>query len=478
MDNAQWIGRCFGLLELSLDWIPGLHALLAAKIFNEPHALGLALLLGNLPAAKVLLSSLVNLFQYPVLEYAMAANDEAQTVVIDEITKRRMELRELARAWLTQKDQIVLGIDLNKLPDSNAAAVYHRLSSSGIDVPASLNPQNRSLWKINTFETIRIESPTQPTAFFEKLLASGFKDFDESHSPDCGRTPLMWYVQHLAHNPQDQKALAIALWLLNRGVCLKQEDMSPPSILFCAALLFDYDLRWDGQLRRGVSDFVRLSVSLGDPLLTDSCNCFCSEHGCLCTSVFLDCEKRPPGFIWHWSWNVTTRADLDRKLFAWFSSCDLSGSQRSIYINHAVRLEAFKRLGLVHTCCTTDHSCWNTDSELQVVDSELQDEHWELKEQLKLIMEAFGRFQTSFDGSELDLLNHWWAKLDAILPDLQPKSRCRWDHASSADSQDTGMSWAEQADLEAQTLFESGYDGLDFTEVINLHFREYLSSFA
>ncbi|KAI5468038.1 hypothetical protein BGZ63DRAFT_450072 [Mariannaea sp. PMI_226] len=470
VDKSRWSTRNLSPLDMSLGWLPGLSALLVAEIPDQVPAIGLALLLDELPAAKVLLSKVIDPSECRILECAVNSSDEAQVLVIEEITRRRLELRALALEWLTSTDQRKLEVHPKKSLDSNAAAVYQRLRSNGIDVPTSLDPQ-RSLWKIIASE-VAGASPCRATAFFEKLVASGFEDFDAPDHLCHQETTLMWYCKRARWN-SNQRKLDIILWLLKRGAkCWNRENTWAPSILFYAARLRGSAIYFEHHSSQNcISEITRLAAVVDDPLLTDSCDCACSNHGCLASRAIFAGVEIPYRRFWYYISQLTTRAVLDEDLLEWLNSCHLDRAQREVFLNDAVRLEVFERLGLVHTCCRA-----KMGSEKQDDDSELEEPNTEMEEHLDLIIEAFGRFQSLSTGPESDLLTQWWRKLDSILPDLEPEARCNYHDRSWNGSEDSTDLQVSRVELEEKALLASGYGGMDFTEVIKLHFREYLSS--
>lgn len=113
----------------------------------------------------------------------------------------------------------------------------------------------------------------------------------------------------------------------------------------------------------------------------------------------------------------------------------------------------------------------------------LQDEESELEKQLNLIMKAYPRMRETYPGSFEGFWERWWQTLDDILPDLLPEERCR---SGGCLYNDLPMSSLEvekrkveidekRTRREKEALENSGYFGLEFTDVIRLHFKEYLA---
>lgn len=86
----------------------------------------------------------------------------------------------------------------------------------------------------------------------------------------------------------------------------------------------------------------------------------------------------------------------------------------------------------------------------------------------------------TYSGSLEDFWEWWWQTLDAILPDLLPIERCKYatnDLRSlyPLEEEEALQKIDEKrARREKEALRNSGYLGLEFTEIIRLHFKEYL----
>lgn len=148
----------------------------------------------------------------------------------------------------------------------------------------------------------------------------------------------------------------------------------------------------------------------------DVCRCFCSVAGCLPSRLFLQSR----GFRTLYRLRIH-RAVLDERLFLWFELCRLSEEQKARYVEDAVRLEAFTRLGMTHTCChLSDESVWTFNRSHKYTSDdikEIQFEECELKGHLDLIMAAYRCFSKGFENWNAGL-SKWWILLGGILPDL------------------------------------------------------------
>jgi len=481
-------------LEAAMFWPPGFDALLSARVNNTAQALETALYFKNRSSVEALIRSGVSLDQAEVLHSAIGSSDDCQALVIDELKKRRDQLRDLASQWLTRTEQQELGYDPGKTLDSRAFVIYCQLRSRGIPVPEGLNPGATPLFFVGSWPSTfypSLQKPREKTFFFEKLLAAGFTDLDEGNPEDSQVTPLLSIAHSFMETcgtpgTLDTIIAAELLWLVKNGAsCEFAGERSSPNLLFY--LLSPFVNLWFARATDIIKENLALLrhllghvTSCCDPMQPDSCQCFCSPGGCLPVRQLACCGG--PCFHYQCGWAGRNRQELDQGLLAALEACGMDGSPRAIYIERTVRLETFERLGMAHTCCSLsnyDPLARRIPFRSQSVREELQDEDAGLKEQLELIMEAFAQFQSTFSGSEAELLAHWWGKLDMILPEQDPADRCRGlvsreKEAASGDERSEKRQ-NERAALEERSLQENGYAGKDFIDVISLHFQQYLA---
>lgn len=286
----------------------------------------------------------------------------------------------------------------------------------------------------------------------------------------------------------------ICRWFLSNGASTHDLDKHRPNLLFFLARFVGLDDWHDDRFyQHRVRPKGYSSIDLQDdqqiwnPALEDSsadqkdtCQCPCSVEGCLPSRLFLEPDKMD--FDYSWCYDVRVpRYVLDMRLLRWLQLCQLSDEQKARYVEDAVRLEVFERLGMTHTCCVVaaNHRAddaqsvgpWSEDAD------EIRSEESELEAHLNLIMEAYASFSRTIEVWDADWVG-WWKLLDGILPDLSglsdPK---RFDYLGKEDLEyeikfrEMGH---ERAVLEAATLKFNGYDALDFMVVIRLHFSKYL----
>lgn len=115
--------------------------------------------------------------------------------------------------------------------------------------------------------------------------------------------------------------------------------------------------------------------------------------------------------------------------------------------------------------------------------NQLQEEDSELAEQLELILQAYKNSRKKYAGDLKDFWKFWSHKLDEILPELTPQQRCR-QHCLSGEGYSENRyskSYSEEREwhydrtkIEEEALTKMGYSGLDFIDVIKLHFADSL----
>ncbi len=449
-------------LELSLRWRPGFTALLHTGVGSRERALELALLIGSLEPVTELLADGTDIFAGDILCCALEATDECQTLVVASLAERFR--RNVATSDRQKEDDDVLDLPVTSGPP-------HHVS--------------RRLWGAQGLpgRPFSHQNQCSPLSFFDKLYEAGFKDLDAISGLIADATPLLHHLTIFLESEDQRRgatSLELALWLMKKGATQHfSGEQLWPNMLFYLAMAFcpctlsepsDICNRFDL-----LTELTRVSADICNPLRRDSCRCWCSRNGCLCSSMLLRYHAslhalRRSSPLTH----CPTRASLDRRFFMWMRLCGLTRGERQDCIEDAVRLEIFERLGLAHTCCSAR---FQTLGSLRYVGrrptpheqrQDLQDDDAELSLQLELMMAAFQTFQWRFCGSDQEMLAKWWAELEGILPGFQPRERCV--------ERPTPEMLERRSTLERNALEKSGYGDMDFMDVIKKHFGEYLPS--
>lgn len=166
-----------------------------------------------------------------------------------------------------------------------------------------------------------------------ELWAHGFRAIDVTDAEGC--TPLLLACSPLSSGGE------IICWFLEKGAAaLDFNRLGIRSCLHAMAVShqergcsFVYE-RYDGPLER-------LNKACG-PMLTDSCNCYCSSGGCLPPNLLLKRRKQE-------NWKAKSC-----ELNTWFDLSNIYSGDREVCCSEACRLEIFERLGMAHTCCHFD----------------------------------------------------------------------------------------------------------------------------
>ncbi|MCJ1236848.1 hypothetical protein MMC14_004830 [Varicellaria rhodocarpa] len=169
-------------------------------------------------------------------------------------------------------------------------------------------------------------------------------------------------------------------------------------------------------------------------------------------------------------------------LETWLGLCRLDEAQSGFYYEEACQLEVFDLLGMAHTCCAYKGLEARLPEESR---EQLREEDEDLKAQLGLIMQAYRKGVKRHVGDLKEFWINWMQKLNEILPELAPEERCRRrclnfpeyrDYKLCADYSEKETKWHyHRSEIEEKALTKNGYSGLDFLDVNQLHFADYLS---
>ena len=328
------------------------------------------------------------------------------------------------------------------------------------------------------------------TQLLDTLYASGDTAIDLKNRNQ--ETPLLYRLSRLRNCFSDFVPEGM-MWFLERGASPNFDAPNCwPNVYFYYPLAISSNMTSLDRL----DSLPVLCRSLCDPLRTDGCQCYCSSQGCLSLHLTWTCKMSEDHRNWHYRNCIgRTRIELE-SLKDWARITGVQRCQMVILCAETCRREIFDRLGMAHTCCRIGLSWKRTNRELfglnpglfhRVLFSDdererLQDEDGELKKQLNMIMKAYARMHEISSGNLEEFWEWWWQTLDEILPDLLPEERCRAGIRHSEDYEALIYEQERQQEIrekraqrEEDTLKNNGYSGLDFIDVIRVHFQDYLS---
>lgn len=411
-----------------------------------------------------------------ILNAASYASDQIQRLVIEALKYQRLALRRLGLTYLPLDIQRDVGLHRAQPLDFAALETASLLANSGVEVPKHLSPSLPSVYHFDCFRRM------PNLNFFDKLYAAGFTEIDatDQAAPNLHEENSMTPIQtHFANgiyliftsDSSWEHMMVTVGWFLQK--CAPTYFRQPrfwPNVLFSIAI----GIQPAGNgIRDCITTLLSLALRSCDPNQQDICNCFCSSGGCLPSRSFLHCKipRKYHHVVIRYDYRMVkgcpkrTRQNLDRSLISWLDICtgSLDEGQRQEYLNDAVRLEVFDRLGMTHTCCELGdeffrpkkpHLIRKSPDEIHVIQKEEED----FLQQLELIMETFEAFCEKWtatnheilDGCQL-MLDQWWGMLDEILPDLV-EDRCFHRYP-----REWGVSEAEyrmqQAEFEERVVF-------------------------
>lgn len=498
--------------QLALDWQEGIEELLT-KFSPTSADIEFAIHVDtplSLKMLKVLWHRMRGSLDHDsVFEILLKASVSAQNQVIELMQQSRLKLRQFAMLSLNDDEKDKLCLTSQCAADWRTSEVWATLIRQGCGVPLRYEPMPKdflfSLLRGSGFresvfqQSVPLDGETTRSVseLLQRYCDMGFLEVNcqrirekKPYRMQGMETPFLAFLETYASRFSFDKGFAwlprfteICLWFLNNGASAQDFEDCQPNLLFFLARFIAVWRSWrsrhdDDELRYRIDLYRQRNLWMTalercSADQSDACQCFCSVAGCLPSRLFL----QPEGPHDYLSW--TPRAILDKRLFLWFELCQLSEDQEARYVEDAVRLEVFTRLGMTHTCCAHAKEIGHGISWIRKLKSddikEIQLEESELKDHLHLIMEAYVSFSKDFKDWDA-ALSKWWITLGGILPDLSGLSRPSRFHFWIKGEYERAMHNAEQerAALEAQTLQSNGYEGMDFMDVIKLHFCKYL----
>lgn len=492
--------------QLAMDWQEGIEELLT-KFSPTTRDIELAIYIDtplSLKILRIMWHRMSGPLDYKsIFELLPETSDRARNQILELMQESRLRLHQFAMVSLNDSEQDRLCLKSQSAADWNTSEVWATLIRQGCGVPLRYKPIQKDFLfcLLDYFRALKHffrrspqngETTRYSSELLQKYCDTGFLEVDchrfqtdptRRDRPTAGQTPFFAFLESFnGHDIYEGGASSprfneICLWFLNNGASAQDfGDFRPNLLFFLARFISSHSLSQDGNGSSGHPESNRQRELWATALercsadQSDACQCFCSVVGCLPSREFL----QPHGFGYR-----DSRAVLDMRLIMWFELCQLSDEQEARYVEDAVRLEVFTRLGMTHTCCVPPEGCWRKASQFHEFDSDevkdIQFEESEVKCQMDLIMEAYRSFSMGFEDWSAGL-SRWWTLLEGVLPDLSDViTHCRQDFESE-EEYEHAVHDAEQdrAALESQTLQSNGYGGMDFMDVIKMHFGEYL----
>lgn len=383
------------------------------------------------------------------------------------LMREREKLQTVARANLLDHRDFSQELEQNRVLDASAIDVWNEMKEKGISLPEELHPGPLPSVYYVVDTGCRIE-------FLNELYGAGFKAIDGG--PNRFLTPLLNLLIRQVWGWSNGGSLVE--WFMHKNASLDFSfDWSFPTALFYFAIAHSQSLRGNRttHTKTFLKDLVPLATSLCDPLLIDSCSCYCSSQGCLPAHKFWSCNLYTKD---HQGCLSINKSLLDLNLEIWTQLCRLESSQIKMYYAEICRLEIFDRLGMAHTCCGyVDSEAIRLVTMKTENQSQLREEDVHLVEQLNLLMKNYNRLEIAHKGNFREFWRLWWARVDRILPELTPVERCRSRglHRSSKDFMTSLRETAkllseDRCKIEEIALKENGFDGMKFKDVIDKHF--------
>ncbi|KAJ2896867.1 hypothetical protein MKZ38_005119 [Zalerion maritima] len=447
---------------------------------------------------------------------------QMRQLIVQELLNRRQDLLRLALIHLPSSLMQEIHPNCSTALDAGAPKAFEELIARGIPVPTRLDPGTETIY---TWFLIRC-----PSGGFDLACAlweSGFVDIDAPSSYGC--TPLRWMCEKVVGGTAAEERAQFELieWLISRGADPTfggpSSSCPMPTVLFWAAFSFENtrdlsygQLFWDWDadipLHLNGNDLFKnlppLSASVPtiylqeakscreqwttvakaalvrcNPLRTDNCDCYCSTRGCL-TLHKIPLVKLAPDRTGSGEWLAKSWADIKATTKTWIEALGLDASQKSFYTEAATRLEVFQRLRMTHTCYRQN---WNTINSFKGDIAGIQEEEGDLSAQLDVVMQAYETFSSRCRGNHYEVWDQWWVMAALVLPPLEPFDRARlyippdlmllYNYGFSRSLYQCQIFADADEDLarrDTEFFVGTEYEGLDFMEIIERHFAEYL----
>lgn len=396
---------------------------------------------------------------------------------IDALRQRRQGLKQIALQHLTNRELHQFHLNDDAVLDANSLSIYNKLIENRVSIPKSFYPGDRPT-VYHRLEYRRRSEERTATSTFESLFSRGFIDFDAKDQTGC--TPLLSIARMSKWTIESTDDIG---WLLDRGASLEFSALkSFQHFFFYAAIQFSSMLESPSGLNyAAIAKLVSKSGPVSNGAVVDACVCFCSSKGCSPIHFLKYCSKIKGSS--HSRCGEINRKVLDQTLEKWIELYDLDNIELAKLYSEACRQEIFDRLGMTHTCCfgirnwkTIKRKPFSTDEERTTI----RLREISLTEQLELIMLAYEASYLDYHGSLQSFWRSWWNRLDEIIPDLLPVQRCKqhllpWISISmKEDVQKLEQIKGEAVKLTTlnreEALRKAGYEGLDFSQVIQRHF--------
>lgn len=571
------------LMELTLDWPVGLELLcnyasnssdrVEASLLDFQKAFKTACLTANEGAVTILLGSKRPVFApdhkstlHPkerglwALDCAIraavdAASDRRErnptrpdtwntylsiiNLTVKELLDRRTKVNTLALQHLSRRQQIKFGISERRVLDDNAEMVFTALVNTTY-IPAELDCCRMGSLYHGLEEDL---SELWETEIFDTLFDAGFTAVDAQDKH--GNTPLRNILQCAYKRPTIVRIAKMAMtiaWFLDRGA--KCVSIANSNILFFAATAMDHFYSPDEDTSpehgekteiKNLSDYSMLLVeciciAAQFETPSDSCECFCSTHGCIPPFDFWRCGNKDNSDEHSHCHNRLGRRM--KTLVAWIKLLGTEKTALEQTYSELCRLEIFERLLMKHSCCSVTHvyldddmdymddmdyansgedtdNDENRDKAKDTDNSECTDSRTcaeplvnkrekmgessaESRQHLESLMSQYHKMREQHAKKSVDEFWHiWFEAVDEILPPLLPEEACRRKLVPKVIRRGDGVPYEvsrEYFEQKAQkvltgrqvrirnALQKAGYAGIEYSEVIKVHFgQKYLA---
>lgn len=372
-------------------------------------------------------------------------------IIISILTKRLRSLEKLAIKHLPHSSIRELGIEPDRLLDSNAENAIEMLEQSKVRVPQSL----RTIGKAPVPQTFLSTASAGNTVYHtcglsvrqaELLWKSGFREIDKLNR--CGTSPMICWRGTRSYELDEE--LELTGWFLSKGVTRYQLEpyayrskdwrTQQTGIKSSIAALHyfgqrlgrhglssrmkprSHHVQWthtyleESYPRPNISSIRLIREILRDPF-RDSCQCPCSSSGCLAFTQMI----KQPGPLRSPN-NHRISDDSQAALHDTYCAAlllDIDHTPEGAWLRSEIfRFHTFEKLKLRHTCCTTVSKIGLTIVELGDKEDR-QEIRLEQEEQVERMEELVLEFENKYQDMGLPLIDffegYWHKRMDEVL---------------------------------------------------------------
>jgi hypothetical protein len=341
-------------------------------------------------------------------------------MIISALVQQRTELQRLWESRLCSCGQF----DTERVLDARAQRVFKVLRKRKVPVKPCLRPARGSIYfghhdRLNALEALY-------EAGFHDLTAEDFSNLQPKMV-----SPLFFLVTS-GQSIYNRDLARVAQWYLGKGATL-DEQWPGGCITLSSCLAWKLgnrymDISLMASEENEIGKFALLCAERG----ADTCTCHCSSSGCLWVTMACKGLLTPHGYLgdteediaWHWR---QLRRQLSGRLEAltyWVEEATNKCPGNRWLVTELIRLVAFVKLRIRHTCCDPKRIEHNGEPKLDVSPHPRHppDEIERITEEDRELTKLLEKLVVEYDA--LYATSRAWGLVDFIEEEIIPKLDC------------------------------------------------------